>query len=32
MMFDYSIWTNENTLSLIMIACAIIGGVFTYIQ
>ncbi|MCL2513482.1 MAG: hypothetical protein FWF08_06235 [Oscillospiraceae bacterium] len=31
-MFDFTKWTNENTLSFITTAFAVIGGFFAYIQ
>jgi len=31
-MFDFTMWTNENTLSIITISVAVLGGVFAYIQ
>jgi len=31
-MFDFSKWTNDNTLSLITLGFAVLGGFFAYIQ
>jgi len=31
-MFDFTIWTNENSLSLITIVLAVVGGVFAFFQ
>jgi len=31
-MFDFSLWTNDNTLSLISIGLAVLGGLFVVVQ
>ena len=31
-MLDFSTWTNENTLSLITLFFAVLGGLFAYMQ
>jgi len=31
-MFDFSLWTNENTLSLIAVGLAVLGGFFVVVQ